>query len=113
MRVSLRAQRADRDPYPFENSFISAFVPSSSWRAPEPPKPKHKLRAPKSKKAIPSNPVPPAASNVMLEGMFDGKNLGAFSLSFAAGQLMVSSPQVGGMYAVDALPLGEWFGLAD
>jgi hypothetical protein len=54
---------------------------------------------------------------VQLEGMFEGKYLGHYSLSYSMGQLMVdvyqASPPIGGMYAVDALPIGEWFVLAD
>jgi len=65
----------------------------------------------------PPVPAPPVPEMVTLEGMFEGKYLGRYSLSFAMGQLMVdvyrASPPIGGMYAVDMLPIGEWFVLAD
>lgn len=50
---------------------------------------------------------------VTLEGMVDSKSLGGYSLSFAAGQLSVDSPRIGGMYGVEVLPIGEWFVLVD
>jgi hypothetical protein len=64
-----------------------------------------------------SVPTPQTPEMVSLEGMFEGKYLGPYSLSFAMGQLMVdvdqASPPIGGMYAIDGLPFGEWFVLAD
>jgi hypothetical protein len=54
---------------------------------------------------------------VTLQGIADGKMLGDCSLSYAMGQLMVEIQRggqaAGGMYGVEALPIGEWFGLAD
>jgi hypothetical protein len=58
-------------------------------------------------------PAIPSPQTVTLEGIADGKTLGGYSLSYAAGQLMVSSSQNGGSYGVDSLPIGEWFVLAD
>lgn len=54
-----------------------------------------------------------SAQTVTLGGIADGKTLAGWSLSYAAGQLMVSSPHNGGAYGVDFLPFGEWFVLAD
>jgi hypothetical protein len=101
---------------------------TEEWKhsAPKPkPKPKQKNKAGRRRASIPSNappqgpPVPtaPTPEMVMLEGMFEGKYLGHYSLSFAMGQLMVdvyqASPSIGGMYAVEGLPIGEWFVLGD
>lgn len=64
-----------------------------------------------------SAPTLPRAATVMLQGVADGKTLGDCSLSYSMGQLMVEvhrpGHQVGGMYAVDYVPIGEWFVLAD
>jgi hypothetical protein len=118
-------------------SFYSGFAEElrkelrKSTQAPQPaPKSKKKKKNKKAQgeirpamapnRAPPRGPPVPTARTpemVMLEGMFEGKYLGHYSLSFAMGQLMVdvyqASPPIGGMYAVDGLPPGEWFVLAD
>lgn len=61
--------------------------------------------------------MPTDVQTVTLQGLADGKMLGDCSLSYAMGQLMVEVQRggqaAGGMYAVDSLPIGEWFALAD
>jgi hypothetical protein len=68
--------------------------------------------------AAPTRPSPQTVrqtvpQTVTLEGIVDSKSLGGYSLSFAAGQLSVDSPRMGGMYGVEVLPIGEWFVLVD
>jgi hypothetical protein len=119
---------------PFQSlgqSFFSAFTNEMNKSASARPAPKsnRKPKAARRQTVTPDHALPRAASQgppvptvptpelVLLEGMFDGKYLGHYSLSYAMGQLMVdvyqASPAIGGMYAVDGLPIGEWFVLAD
>src|SRR4051794_39731468 len=106
------------DPNSFTSVF-SSFAASFSSASGPAPRPAEKSKAarrevPKpevSKRAV--APAMPRPQTVTLGGIADGKTLGGYSLSYAAGQLMVSSPQNGGAYGVDSLPFGEWFVLAD
>jgi hypothetical protein len=122
---------------PFQSigqTFMSGFAEQFRKSAEAPiqagakPRKAKKNKAAKQRAALPHHapparpqgpPVPTASTPemLMLEGMFEGKYLGHYSLSFAMGQLMVdvyqASPPIGGMYAVDGLPFGEWFVLAD
>jgi hypothetical protein len=106
------------DPNSF-TSVLSSFAASLSSASAPPPRSTQKSKAPR--RAVPNPDLPkravapsmPRPQTVTLGGIADGKTLGGYSLSYAAGQLMVSCPQNGGAYGVESLPFGEWFVLAD
>lgn len=107
------------DPNNFLGNVAASFAEQLASASGAPPRSVKKPKAAR-RKAPRREPVntPSAGGNarsqmVTLEGIFDGKNLGDYSLSYAAGQLMVSSPHNGGAFNVDPLPFGEWFALAD
>jgi hypothetical protein len=98
-----------------QRNFADALSRSPGVPPRSAPKPKAARRKAPDRRVAKRTVAPPrpSAQTVTLEGTVDSKTLGGYSLSYAVGQLTVDSPRLGGMYGVDALPIGEWFVLVD